>query len=85
MPIEHLYETSDEERATLDGLVKVLADPTSEEGGDAAAASAALVEFAAGSPGRDKAQPASSRPSSSASPAPPSSRRSSGSPGASRP
>jgi peptide/nickel transport system permease protein len=56
MPIEHLYETSDEERATLDGLVKVLVDPTSEEGGDAAAASATLVEFAAGSPGqRDKA------------------------------
>ena len=66
--------------------MKVLADPTSEEGGDAAAASAAPVEFAAGSPASGtRPWPASSRgSSSSASPAPPSSRRSSGSRAASR-
>ncbi len=57
-PIEHLYETSPEERATLDRLVKALVDPTLAGGGDgqAEAASAALVQFAAESSGQqDKA------------------------------
>ena len=56
-PIEHLYETSAEERATLDELVKALAEPPASggDGAASAAAQAALVDFAATSAGqRDK-------------------------------